>query len=130
MWKKLLFLPLTSSNSKVCPSFCEIMISWTLVIAYIWKTLKQIKSKPKFIWKLRTNFCWECYDLAMRQNSERNYQCFVKLELLKVLFGTENYMNIRSAHFVNIRFMLNNPRFNNWFKGQRDIRVSNFCQIS
>ena len=27
-------------------------------------------------------------------------------------FGTENYINIRSVHFVSIRFQLNNPRFN------------------
>ena len=30
-----------------------------------------------------------------------------------------NYMIIRPAHFMNIRFILNNARFNNWFKGQR-----------
>ena len=49
----------------------------------------------------------------------------MKLELLKVLFGIENHMNIRPAHFVNVRFILNNPRFNKWFKS--DKRVSNFC---
>ena len=44
----------------------------------------------------------------------------VKLELLKVYFGTENYMNIRPADIMNIRFIINYTRFNTWFKGQRD----------
>ena len=54
----------------------------------------------------------------------------MRLELLKVLFGSENYMNIRPAHFVNIRFTLDNPRFYKRFKGRRDRRMSSFSQVS
>ena len=32
---------------------------------------------------------------------------------MKVHFGTENYMAIWPAHFVNIRFILNNRRLDN-----------------
>ena len=41
-----------------------------------------------------------------------------------------NNVNIRPAHFVNIRFILNNLKLNKWFQGQRDRRLSNFCQIN
>ena len=53
-----------------------------------------------------------------------------RYKLLKVLSGIENYINIRPANFVNIRFKLNKPRFNEWFKGQIDRRISNFCHAS
>ena len=54
----------------------------------------------------------------------------MRLELLKVLFGSENYMNIRPAHFVNIRFTLDNPRLDKRFKGRRDRRMNSFSQVS
>ena len=52
------------------------------------------------------------------------------MELQKVLFGTENYMTIRSVHFVNIRFIVNNPRFNKWFKSQKDLKAKEKAKLN
>ena len=43
---------------------------------------------------------------------QRKILMFGEVGARKVLSGTENYMNIRPAHFVTIRFILENPRFN------------------
>ena len=40
-------------------------------IAFL-NTKTQIKLKRFFFGKLETNFCWQCYDLNMYQNSEKN----------------------------------------------------------
>ena len=45
------------------------------------------------------------------------------MELLKVLFGTENYMTIRSVHFVNIGF-------NKWFKSQKDLKAKEKAKLN
>ena len=99
-------------------------------VFFLKKTKTQIKLKPKFFWKivdtLLLKMLWSWHVPKFREK----YQCLVKLRLLNVLLGIEHYMNIRPAHFVNIWFTLNNPRFNKWFKGRRDRRVSNVCQIS
>ena len=41
-------------------------------------------------------------------------------------FWDKNYMTLGSY----ILWILNKPRFHNWFKGQKDGKISNFCQIS
>ena len=57
-----------------------------------------MKLKAKVIFgKSRTHFSRESYDLDVPKFREK---CMVKLELVKFLFGTENYMNIRPAHWI------------------------------
>ena len=44
---------------------------------------------------------------------QKKNKCFVKLEPLKFFDGAENYMSNEPPYFLSIRFILNNPRFNN-----------------
>ena len=64
----------------------------------------------------------------MHQNSEKKKKCFVKLEPLKFFDGAENYMTNEPAYFLSIRFILNNPRFNNWFKGLKNRGLVTFAK--
>ena len=43
---------------------------------------------------------------------QRNMLMFGEIGAPESFFATENYINIRPAHFEKIRFILNNPRFN------------------
>ena len=57
--------------------------------------------------------------------------------LRKVLFcevgaPESSFLGLKAAWLLGqcIVWILNNPRFNNWFKDQRDGKISSFCQIS
>ena len=92
----------------------DFMIFWTLVIGYSWKnTETQIKLKPNFFLKTADTLVDTC------QNSEKRINVWWNLGL-------------KTTYLLDWRILwiLNKPRFNNWFKDERDGKISNFCQIS
>ena len=80
-----------------------------------------------FVWKLLFLTLTSSNSIARMLWSWHVRKFTKKYCLVKFLFRTENYITIRSAHFVNIRFILINPGFNKWFKSQRDRTLSNLC---
>ena len=151
-FRKLLFLTFSSSTSKVyyyaiglkfsakqinlittksVSAICEIMninavgFLRTLVIEYFWKKHESTnKIKTKFFFENRGR---ECYDLDMCQNSKKTIDVWWSWSSWKFFWG-----GLKTTWLLGPRILwiLNNPRFNNWFKGQRDGKISNFCQVN
>ena len=130
-FRKLLFLTLISSNSKVYFTIAlkfsvkQINIITKKSGSAIWKTVningdfrvflnasqgifqkntKTNKIKNKFFsWKLRTHCCWECYNLDMCQNTEKSINVWWSWSTWKFFLRLKTTWLIRPADFVNIK---------------------------
>ena len=71
-----------------------------------------------------TNVCWAM--ILTCAKIQRKLLMFVEVGATESFFGTKSYMSIRLGRCI--LWILNNPRFNNLSKGQRDEKISRFAK--
>ena len=100
-------------------------------IAYFKKNTKtQIELKPNIFWKiadtLLSRMLWSWHVPKFREKYISAWRSWSSWKFFSGLKTTW----ILGQCILWILDILINPRFNKWFKGQRNRRPSNFCQIS
>ena len=150
-FRKLHFLTLTSSNSKVyyaialkfsakqinlitkkCLSpICEIMyinVDFRIFVngSHSKKHKNTNKIKTKNFFENRGHAFVENAIILTCAKIQRNVNVWWSWSSWKL------FLRLKTTCLLgtHILWIVNNPRFNNWFKGQRDRKISNFFQVS